>query len=366
GNECHFRIFHSYDWSLNVDCWKSLAAWSRRLACFHWLFGLSYQMAGGGAGGRTTDPVVLNSSNVFAALDTLRKKKKSSSSSAANSRPGSSKSKSIKAEKDSESVFWSPAPLTVKSWADVEDEDDDDYYATTAPPAPVWDTGLDDKPEKEAAEESESDDECLDEVDDDVEDKHEHEPDTHASNVDSVKKQPEAPLAPKDSERQLSKKELKKKELQELDAVLAELGLANQESCSQEPFVGVPQEKKGDNNGRVNSENAPGESKSAKKKKKKEKTSKDIKDSEKQSENAAGVGDETNSNGAEAEKLSDASSGIDVKERLKKMAAKKKKSSKEVDAAAKAAASEAAARRAKVAAAAKKKEKSHYNQQPVR
>ena len=33
--------------------------------------------------------------------------------------------------------FWAPAPLSVKSWADVDDEDDDDYYATTAPP-PVW------------------------------------------------------------------------------------------------------------------------------------------------------------------------------------------------------------------------------------
>ncbi|XP_039007063.1 uncharacterized protein LOC120134693 [Hibiscus syriacus] len=40
-------------------------------------------------------------------------------------------------EPDSQ-VFWAPAPLTVKSWADVDDEDHDDYYATTAPTQSVW------------------------------------------------------------------------------------------------------------------------------------------------------------------------------------------------------------------------------------
>ena len=34
--------------------------------------------------------------------------------------------------------FWAAAPLTTKSWADVED--DDDYFATTASPRPVWGT----------------------------------------------------------------------------------------------------------------------------------------------------------------------------------------------------------------------------------
>ncbi|PWZ37795.1 Kinesin-like protein KIN-7L [Zea mays] len=34
--------------------------------------------------------------------------------------------------------FWAPAPLTTKSWADVED--DDHYFATTASPRPVWGT----------------------------------------------------------------------------------------------------------------------------------------------------------------------------------------------------------------------------------
>ncbi|KAG0520661.1 hypothetical protein BDA96_08G093200 [Sorghum bicolor] len=44
-------------------------------------------------------------------------------------------------------LFWAPAPLTTKSWADVEDDDDDDYFATTAPPRPVWGTA--DEPVKE-------------------------------------------------------------------------------------------------------------------------------------------------------------------------------------------------------------------------
>ncbi|OQU89108.1 hypothetical protein SORBI_3002G147500 [Sorghum bicolor] len=43
-------------------------------------------------------------------------------------------------------LFWAPAPLTTKSWADVED-DDDYYFATTAPPRPVWGTA--DEPVKE-------------------------------------------------------------------------------------------------------------------------------------------------------------------------------------------------------------------------
>ncbi|GJV28974.1 hypothetical protein Tco_1385422 [Tanacetum coccineum] len=38
---------------------------------------------------------------------------------------------------DKKHVFWAPAPLTVKSWVDVDDED---YYAITAS-SPVWGVG---------------------------------------------------------------------------------------------------------------------------------------------------------------------------------------------------------------------------------
>lgn len=90
-----------------------------------------------GGGSRKDESVVLNSTNVFAALGSLKKKKKSD------------KSKSGKSQTEPEKeVYWAPAPLTVKSWADVDDEDDDDYFATTAPPELGW-TGADSKEQKE-------------------------------------------------------------------------------------------------------------------------------------------------------------------------------------------------------------------------
>ncbi|KAL9993143.1 hypothetical protein Hdeb2414_s1070g00978061 [Helianthus debilis subsp. tardiflorus] len=92
-------------------------------------------MVGGGM--RKDDPIAINSTNVFAALGSLKKKKKSDKEQGS-SKKGKKKDKESKVEK--EQVFWAPAPLTVKSWADVDDEDDDDYYATTAPP-PVWGSG---------------------------------------------------------------------------------------------------------------------------------------------------------------------------------------------------------------------------------
>lgn len=93
-------------------------------------------MVGGGI--RKDDPIAINSTNVFAALGSLKKKKKSDKESKKGS--GSKAKKESKESKKEEPVFWAPAPLTVKSWADVDDEDDDDYYATTAPP-PVWGSG---------------------------------------------------------------------------------------------------------------------------------------------------------------------------------------------------------------------------------
>ncbi|CAL5400337.1 unnamed protein product [Camellia sinensis] len=331
-----------------------------------------------GGGNRKDESVVLNSTNVFAALGTLRKKKKS------DKEQGSSKSKSSskkKQDKDSETqVFWAPTPLTVKSWADVDDEDDDDYYATTAPPQAGWGGGAAD-PEPTAKEsttpvessfwvtcgfqESESE-EGLDEVDDDNEEEHDHEPEVPVEKEPVVKKLAEVSLAPKDPERQLSKKELKKKELAELDAVLAELGYPKSEASGQDDSRGDAQEKKLENlNGEAEKkENAPGESKSAKKKKKKDKSLKEAKEQQDQPNgtDATNGADES----AGTDKAAEDTSVVDVKEKMKKVASmKKKKSSKEMDAAARAAASEAAARNAKLAAA-KKKEKNHYNQQPVR
>lgn len=91
-------------------------------------------MVGGGSR-RDEGSLVINNTNVFAALETLRKKKKSDKE---RKNKGSSKSQSSQPKEPEPQVFWAPAPLTSKSWADVDDEDDDDYYATTAPPQAVW------------------------------------------------------------------------------------------------------------------------------------------------------------------------------------------------------------------------------------
>ncbi|KAG9140817.1 hypothetical protein Leryth_022547 [Lithospermum erythrorhizon] len=319
-----------------------------------------------GGGSRKDEALVINSTNVFAALGSLRKKKKGSDKDGVKGKASASKN-SVKQsfdEKPDPQVFWAPAPLNAKSWGDVDDEDDDDYFATPAPPRPAWDDDADDGKAKGSVtpvEESESEEEGLDEVDDEEEHEHEQDPEPEGEPelVIPVAKKPAEVVAPKESERQLSKKELKKKELEELDAMLAEFGLKPEGQ-------GDSQEKKAENlNGEVDKKEnvASGESKNAKKKKKKDKTAKDAKEQQ-EKPNGNEVG-----NGADETLLSvkaDEAPAVDMKEKLKKVAAaKKKKSSKEMDAAAKAAANEAAARNARLAAA-KKKEKNHYNQQPVR
>jgi hypothetical protein len=88
-------------------------------------------MAGGGNRRRAgSEEVRIGTGNVFAALETLKKKKKPAKKQAP--------------EPAKPEVVWAPAPLTTKSWADVEDDDDDDYYATTAPLRPVWEAQVDD------------------------------------------------------------------------------------------------------------------------------------------------------------------------------------------------------------------------------
>ncbi|XP_062180912.1 uncharacterized protein LOC133885246 [Phragmites australis] len=314
-------------------------------------------MAGGGSrrAGAAEQPKI-GSGNVFAALETLKKKKK---------KPTSTADKGGKAAREQEApkpeVFWAPAPLTAKSWADVEDDDDDDYFATTAPPPrPVWGDHRDAGSAKDRAapaleEEIESED---DEVDDDAEDEHEHETEDAIPAEPTVKHAAAPPAPPKDTEKQLSKKELKKKELAELDAVLAELGLGTSSNSTQDESNG----KKGADQAAdgEKKEDAPAlpEGKTSKKKKsKKDKSSKEAKETQDQADGSEEA--------ASAEPDEDTAS-MDVKERIKKVATmKKKKSSKEMDTSAKIAASEAAARSARLAAA-KKKEKSHYNQHPVR
>eukprot|EP00262_Sarcandra_glabra_P018924 TRINITY_DN6963_c0_g1_i1.p1 TRINITY_DN6963_c0_g1~~TRINITY_DN6963_c0_g1_i1.p1 ORF type:complete len:307 (+),score=118.17 TRINITY_DN6963_c0_g1_i1:356-1276(+) len=301
----------------------------------------------------------IKNTNGFAALGSLRRKKKSDKD------HGSSKDKNSSEDQAKESnskVYWAPAPLTVKSWADVDD--DDDYYATTAPPQSGW--GSSEQQNKESlapVEESESEEDDLEEVDDDVDEEHDHEPEVPEPFEPVLKESPLASLAPKEAERQLSKKELKKKELAELEAVLAELGIPKKETNGQDESNGATEEKQLEKLYGEAEKKDLSESKSSKKKKKKDKSSKDVKDMLELPNDTYINGLDESTGGEPAE---EETSAIDVKERLKKIASmKKKKSNKEMDAAAKAAAIAAAARSAKLASA-KKKEKNHYNQQPVR
>lgn len=104
-----------------------------------------------GGGRRDEGSMVINNTNVFAALETLRKKKKSDKD-----KSGKSKSKSAAGpakSKETEPVYWAPAPLTSKSWADVSDGEDDDYYATTVPPPSAWGKAPQSKDQPEHVEE---------------------------------------------------------------------------------------------------------------------------------------------------------------------------------------------------------------------
>ncbi|CAI9771716.1 unnamed protein product [Fraxinus pennsylvanica] len=325
----------------------------------------------GGRNRKDEGSFTVSNSNVFAVLERRKKKsdkeKVSAKSSQSGLKAGAGKSKEPEEEKPQ--VFWAPAPLTVKSWADVDDEDDDDYYATNAPPQSVWGVSgsskLEESQKPDPVEESESEDDILDEGDDDMEEEHDHEAvvEEHAEPV--VKKSVDASPATKEADKQLSKKERRKKELAELEAILAEIGVAPKEKAIDESSDISLETKEGQMNGDIEKkDNVHAESKSSRKKKKKDKASKEVKERQDQpSSTDVPNGQEDTT---ETEQMKDGASAVNVKERLKKAAsAKKKKSNKEMDAAAKAAAVEAAARSAKLAAA-KKKEKNHYNQQPLR
>ncbi|KZV31642.1 nucleolin-like [Dorcoceras hygrometricum] len=327
-------------------------------------------MAGGG-NRRTEGSLTASNTNVFAALDSLRKKKKSdkergSSKGVAKAALGKSKD-----AEDKPQVYWAPTPLTVKSWADVDDEDDDDYYATTAPPQAIWAGSGPNKAEEmqqlDPVEESESEDELLIEGDDDVEEEPEIDAEVPA-HTESITKIPvEHSPAPKEAERQLSKKEMKKKELAELDALLADFGISQKEKAEDELADATREKKDGQlNEAAEKKENAPAESKSAKKKKKRDRVAKEVKEPQDQPQHDGSDFPNGQESNTVAQEVEEDASAVDLKERLKKVASsKKKKSSKDVDAAARAASAEAAARSARLAAA-KKKEKSHYNQQPIR
>ncbi|KAF3662545.1 putative syntaxin-32-like [Capsicum annuum] len=233
--------------------------------------------------------------------------------------------------------------------------------------------------------EIESENDLLDE-DEDVEEENDHESEV-PEHTGPVGQKIEASPAPKEAERQLSKKEIRKKELAELEALLADYRVEQEEKGSSDLpsnsfascidgvefsksfsiITNVTNEKKegGDQQGEdMEKKNAATiETKSAKKKKKKDKASKEVKESVDQSNNVdATIRPGETGRAGQVEDVSP----VDMKEKLKRVAlAKKKKFRKETHAAARVAANEVAAQSARIAAA-KKKENSHYNQQPMR
>lgn len=323
-------------------------------------------MVGGGSK-RDEGLPAISSTNIFSALESRRKK--SIKKRLDKDQKGSSLSSASNVSAQPALQSWAPTPVSVTSWADCE-EDDDDYFAMPAL-APLPDQEL--KTAHDGTREEEEEEEDMShgeesEGDEDVEEEGNEEneepqcPRTNelAADVNVV---PPAPVAAREPDRQLSKKQLKKKELAELEAVLAELGL-NQEDKKE--AVEVAETKGVDAIASVNDKEESGptmaESKSSKRRKaKREKSFKEGKEEEGVEETDGLSKDES------AVEYVQASSGpVDRSEMFKKLSSmKKKKSFKESDSAAKAAAAEAAARAVKLAAA-KKKEKAHYNQQPVR
>lgn len=163
----------------------------------------------------------LQLSNPFAALEHKKAKKK---------KEKSEREKRKKDKKDTlelEKAIFDQPQINVSSWADCDDEDD---WAAEPAPQPA---AASQETNGAHAEEPDSDHEIIDlEEEFGVElggdDHHEHTEDKEhesAEKADVPAPLPKRRSVPAPVERQLSKKELKKKEMEELDAVLAELGI---------------------------------------------------------------------------------------------------------------------------------------------
>jgi hypothetical protein len=89
----------------------------------------------------------ISSTNIFSALE--KKRRKSNKKKLSDKEKGLGKGKDSKGDKEDEpEQFWAPSQVTVKSWADCDD--DEDYYATTAPP-PAFGAPEDQSPEAASA-----------------------------------------------------------------------------------------------------------------------------------------------------------------------------------------------------------------------
>lgn len=87
-----------------------------------------------GSGNKKGDGLpAISSTNIFAALE--RRRSKSSSRRKLEREKSKGKEESGEPKQEEQAQFWSATQVSVKSWADCDDEDD--YFATTAPPPDI-------------------------------------------------------------------------------------------------------------------------------------------------------------------------------------------------------------------------------------
>lgn len=88
-----------------------------------------------GSGNKKGDGLpAISSTNIFAALE-RRRSKSSSRRKLEREKSKGKDDQSGDAKQEEQAQFWSATQVSVKSWADCDDEDD--YFATTAPPPDI-------------------------------------------------------------------------------------------------------------------------------------------------------------------------------------------------------------------------------------
>ncbi|KAJ9528500.1 hypothetical protein QJQ45_020525 [Haematococcus lacustris] len=211
----------------------------------------------------------MSSGNIFAALDKAKKKKSKSSTKEHKESKPVVKEPEISKEELERAIFSQPAN-TISNWAD--DSEEDDYYPApaAAPAEPVEDgwskaTGGGGRanrttapastlPANGKAEDSEDEEDEEDEADPDVEAVLGVDAEDEEEFEEKVTSRPEpkpvasvAAATPKpviEPEKQLSKKELKKKEMEEMEAVLAQLGITAAEAAAAEAGAAAEKRRK--------------------------------------------------------------------------------------------------------------------------
>lgn len=89
-----------------------------------------------GSGNKKGDGLpAISSTNIFAALERRRSKSSSRKKLEREKSKGKDEGGEAATKQEEQAQFWSATQVSVKSWADCDDEDD--YFATTAPPPDI-------------------------------------------------------------------------------------------------------------------------------------------------------------------------------------------------------------------------------------